>query len=330
MEPEEIVMKAIVLGANGRMEAVERPRPSPKPHELLVAVKAVSVNPIDFKVRTGLVKAPGIDILGWDASGVVLEAGPVVRGHFSPGDEVYYAGSISKPGTDAEFHVVDAALAGRKPKTLTFPQAAALPLTALTAYEALFEKLEVDFGKTVLIINGGGGVGSMAIQFAHLAGLHVIASASRQETIAWCHRMGARDVVDHHNLVESVKRLGREIHYILNAHNTELYLDACCELLGIDGRICSVLRSEKPISLEGLFAKRLQLSFEYMFAKSLLNSRDRVSQGRILDQVSAWVDEGKIHHTMSVHLNGMTADNFEEAHRMIGSGKSYGKIVIEY
>jgi NADPH2:quinone reductase len=323
-------MKAMILNANGRFEIMERPRPTPKPHELLIAVKAISVNPVDVKIRNGSIAMPGIDVLGWDAAGVVLEAGPVVRGHFSPGDEVYYAGNISKPGAAADFHVVDAALVSRKPKTLTFPQAAALPLTALTAYEALFEKLEIDFGKTILIINGGGGVGSLAIQFARMAGLHVIATASRHETTAWCHRMGAHDVVNHHHLMDDMKKLGREIHYILNAYNTDLYMDACCQLLCMDGRLCSVVRPEKPVSLDGMFAKRLEFSFEYMFAKSMFNSRDRVSQGRILDQVSSWVDEGRVHHTVAVHLNGMTVDNFDEAHRAIASGKNYGKIVIEY
>lgn len=315
---------------------VELPDPKPQGHDLLVRVHAVSVNPVDTKVRAPKEqKESSPRVLGWDASGVVEAVGPDVT-LFRPGDAVYYAGSIVRPGSNSELHLVDERIAGPKPQSLDFAHAAALPLTALTAYEALFDRMSIDVGgkhkgRTLLVINGAGGVGSIAIQLAKLAGLRVIATASRPETQAWCRSMGADVVINHReDIASQLKAAGSpEVDYILNTVNTAAYWKVMTEVVKPFGRIASIVETSEPLPLGALMGKSVSFSWELMFTRSRYQTEDLAEQHRILRQVAEWLDAGRLKTTLTERLSPINAANLRAAHAKLESGTMMGKLVLE-
>lgn len=311
-------------------------KPIPKKRELLVKIHAISVNPIDTKVRAPKEHVEEIPkILGWDAVGVVEETGEDCK-LFKRGDYVYYAGSITKQGTNSEYHVVDERIVGKKPETLTDAEAAALPLTAITAWEGLFERLGIDLhanneNKTILIIGGAGGVGSICIQLAKLAGLTVIATASRQETTDWCKQLGTDYVINHFKpFTEQLQAL--DIHgvdYIYCLNSTEQHWDNMAESIKPQGKICSIVDAKKELHLNVLKSKSVAFVWELMFTKAMYETEDMVTQHEILSEVAKLIDEGKIKTTVTTTLSPINAENVRKAHQMIESGKTIGKIVLE-
>ena len=318
------------------LEDIELAVPSPTGRDIRVAVRAVSVNPVDTKIRRGVAPSPGeYKVLGWDAAGVVDAVGPEAT-LFKPGDEVFYAGSLDRPGTNSALHIVDERIVGRKPRNLNFAQAAALPLTAITAWEALFDRLKVtdptpEGGGSILVVGGAGGVGSIAIQILRqLTGLTIIATASRPETQAWVKEMGAHHVVDHRNpLNEELGRLGLPAPgFVFSTTETDKHLDAIVELMAPQGRFC-LIDDPPPLDIMKLKRKSLSLHWELMFTRPLYGTADIEEQHRLLNRVSAMVEESKIRTTMSAHFGAITAANLLKAHALIESGSARGKIVLE-
>lgn len=314
----------------------EEPIPSPKAHDLLVKVNAVSVNPVDVGVRKGghgTLSTP--KIIGWDACGIVKKVGTQVT-LFHPGERVYYAGSFKRPGSNSEYQLVDERIVGHAPKLLTDEQSAAMPLTSLTAYEALFEQLELSLdpkenkGKTILIINGAGGVGSIATQLASKAGLTVIASASRPESIDWVKKNSATFIVNHqHDLVKEVHHLGFDyVDYILGLKDLDHHWKEMCQLIKPEGKIASTTENLKPINLRLLTPKKAIFAWEWMYTKSYYHTDDMQTQHEILDQISHWLDQGVIHCTMTKSLSPINASTLRKAHQLVENGHMIGKVVV--
>jgi NADPH2:quinone reductase len=311
----------------------EIPDPQPGARDLLVEVRAVSVNPVDTKRRMAGFGAPSqLKILGYDAAGVVKAVGPGVR-LFKPGDEVFYAGSNQRPGTNSELHLVDERIVGRKPKTLPFAQAAALPLTTITAWEAMFERMGIsrtgaDAGKRLLILGGAGGVGSIAIQLAaRLAKLHVIASASRPESVAWVKKLGADATVDHTKPLP--EQLGGEADFVLLCTNTDPVFAVLPKLAAPQGRICSIVRTLKPVELGPLQEKSLTFAWEGMFTRSTFQTADMQAQHDLLNEAAALVEAGTLVTTFRESLGRICAEGLRAAHRRIEQGHTVGKLVLE-
>ena len=336
------VMKAIGLyeylpiSEPKSLQDVEIEIPEAKGYDLLVAVKAISVNPVDTKVRSPKDKVEtSPKILGWDAAGVVVAVGEKVSA-YAPGDDVYYAGDITRSGSYSEHQLVDARIVGRKPKTLSFAEAAALPLTTITAWEALFDRLKIsaegaDAGKSVLIINGAGGVGSVAIQLAkQVAKLKVIASASRAETIAWCKALGADATVNHRNdLAAEVRQLGyAQVDYILCFNDTDGHWVAMADIIKPQGMICSIVENQEPLNMDALKSKSAGFVWEFMFTRSMYETADIGEQRALLNRVSALVDEGVVRTTCREVMKPITAENVRAAHEKLESGKTIGKLVL--
>ena len=314
---------------------VELPLPTPGSNDLRVRVEAVSVNPVDVKVRAPKPKTE-VDprVLGWDAAGVVDVVGDAVTG-LKPGDRVYYAGSIARSGTNAEFHLVDHRLAARMPQSLDFADAAALPLTALTAWEGLFERLGLDpegrdKGRSLLVIGGAGGVGSMVIQLAKAAGLTVIATASRPETRAWVRDLGADNTLNHREpLRAQLEAIGHAyVDYIFDTQSTEAWWTVMADLIAPQGRIVGIVETPDPIDLDLLKSKSAGFSWEFMFTRSLHGTSDMAAQGEILRRVAAWIDAGKVRTTRRELVGRISAENLREAHRRVESGSMIGKVVL--
>ena len=318
--------------------AFDAKKPTPSGRELLVKVKAVSVNPVDFKIRQNAAKDVVLDtpkILGWDAAGIVEMAGEDVS-MFKPGDEVYYAGDITKQGANAEYQLIDERIVAFKPKTLRFEEAAAMPLTILTAWELLFDRIRInpekDKGKSLLIIGGAGGVGSIAIQLAKkLMGLTVIATASRTETVEWCKYQGADYVVNHKNLIQEVRQAGFQyVDFILDFVDINAYWDAIAELIKPQGHIGSITGSGNPVALTKLKNKSVSFSWEFMFTRPMFQTDDMIAQHHILSKAAALLDDGTIQTTLKETLNGLTPENFKKAHAVLENGKAIGKIAITF
>jgi NADPH2:quinone reductase len=312
---------------------LEIPKPEPRGRDLLVRVRAVSVNPVDTKVRAPKDKVESEPkILGWDAAGVVEAAGEGAS-LFSPGDEVYYAGSIARQGCDGEYHLVDERIVGRKPRNLTFEEAAAMPLTTLTAWEALFDRMGAEPGRTLLVIAGAGGVGSIAIQIAkRVAGLRVIATASRPETEAWCRELGADEVIDHRvPLKEEMRRIGAgEADYILCAASTEEHLQNMVDTVRPQGKVCLIVgvKGGKPVPINPFQAKSVALCWEYMFTRAVYETPDMEAQHEILDRTAGLFEDGTLRHTLREVVGPLNAENLREAHARLESGRTIGKLVL--
>lgn len=316
---------------------LEQPVPEAAGHDLLVEIKAISVNPVDTKVRRNQTPPAGeARVLGYDAAGVVTAVGPDVS-LFKPGDEVYYAGAINRPGTNAEYHLVDERIVGLKPKTLSFAQAAALPLTAITAYEALFDRLKVSdpvlgAGRSILITGGAGGVGSIAIQLAkELTDLTVIATASRPETADWAKSLGADHVIDHSKpLAQEFAALAIDPPgFIFSVTHSGQHRLAMAEIIAPMGRICLIDDFPEGFDILAFKQKVVSLHWEFMFSRPVFQTPDMIEQHKLLTHVAELIDAGKIRTTLDTVLGPITAVNLREAHRLIESNRTRGKIVLE-
>ena len=306
---------------------VETPHPAGR--DLLVAVKAVSVNPVDTKRRAPkeLVETTP-RILGFDAAGVVEAVGPECT-LFKPGDEVYYAGSVIRQGTNSEFHLVDERIVGRKPASLTFAEAAAMPLTTLTAWELMFERMGISMsgahaGRSVLILGGAGGVGSIAIQLAKkLAKLKVTASTSRAESVTWCKGLGADDTVDHSRPIEG------EYDYVLCFSSSDAYWNALPKITRAQGKVGLIVRTLKPVDLQILHDKSITVCLEGMFTRSTFQTADMEAQHALLDEAAGLIEAGVLKGTLKENLGAINAANLRRAHKLLEEGHVTGKLVLE-
>ncbi|ADE55800.1 zinc-binding alcohol dehydrogenase family protein [Coraliomargarita akajimensis] len=332
-------MKAIGYTHTGPIDAVdsliefEAPTPELRPHDLLVEVRGVSVNPVDVKVRS--LREPengGPSSLGYDAAGVVRELGSAVT-KYSVGDEVFYAGDITRPGTNCELHAVDERIVGRKPDSLDFAEAAGLPLTSITAWELLFDSLGLEEGAgqgdAILIVGGAGGVGSILIQLAkQLTGLTVIATASRPDTIDWVQRMGADYVINHReSLVDQMQQLGIQPRYVASLNGTEGHFDAIVELIRPRGHI-ALIDDPQGLDINSIKPKALSFSWEFMFARSMFETEDIEKQYELLNRVSALLDEGTLRSTVTANLGVLSVESLKDAHAKQESGRVIGKNVL--
>lgn len=316
---------------------VEVEKPTPTGKDLLVKVKAISVNPVDTKVRSPKDRIESEPrVLGWDVAGVVEQVGPDVT-LFQPGDEVYYAGSIVRAGGNSEFHLVDERIVGAKPSTLDFAQAAALPLTSITAWEGLFDRLGVSTdkaqhaGKTILIIGAAGGVGSIATQLAKSAGLTVIGTASRPESAEWAKELGADHVINHFEaFVPQLKAIGfDQVDYIFCLNTTEKHWNNMAEAIAPQGKICSIVETDELLNLTLLKNKSVTFVWELMFTRAMYQTPDMIEQHKLLNEVARLVDQGVIRTTTTEKLEPINAENLRKAHAMLESGRTVGKVVLE-
>lgn len=311
------------------------PAPTPRARDLIVRVKAISVNPADTKFRAGSKPPVGeAKVLGWDASGIVEAIGPEVT-LFKVGDEVFYAGDMTRPGTNSELHAVDERIVGFKPKSLGWAETAALPLTSLTAWELLFERLRVPFGDkntagSLLVINGAGGVGSILIQLARrLTGLTVIATASRPESIAWVQKLGAHHVIDHHKALDAeLERIGiPQVDYVAGLTGSDRQLPAFPKIIAPQGHL-AMIDDPEHFDIVSLKRKSITVSWELMFTRAAYETDDMITQHKILNEVSALVDSGVLTTTMSRKESPISAANLKMAHALAESGRAIGKIVL--
>ena len=332
------IVNYLPIEDNNAFVDFESEKPKPTGQDCLVAVKAIAVNPVDTKIRRGLGKE-GITedppkVIGWDASGIDEAVGPEVT-LFKPGDEVFYAGDITRPGANSEFQLIDQRIVGKKPSSLSFTEAAALPLTSITAYEAFFDRLRIDRdggnrGETLLIIGGAGGVGSIGIQIAKQAGLTVIATASRPQTISWVKELGADHVINHHeDMVAQVKKLGLDYIDHIAVFNDMRHWDAVVQLIRPQGGIVSIDNTDQPMPMDGMKMKAASLHWEFMFARSMHHTPDMIKQHELLNWIADAVDANKIRTTLTEVISPINAANLREAHRLIETGQAKGKIVLE-
>jgi NADPH2:quinone reductase len=334
-------MKAIAfthskpITAFDSLEDFDLPVPVPRHHDLLVEVKAVSVNPVDTKIRRRGEPLGEPCVLGFDAAGIVRGIGPEVQ-NFSVGDEVYYAGIPTRPGTNAEYHLVDDRIVGHKPRTLSFAQAAAMPLTSLTAWEMLFDRFKIPrdqaVGGTLLIVGGAGGVGSMAVQLAtQLTDLTVVATASRPETADWCRELGAHHVIDHHHdMAAQFKQLGLlPPEYIFCVTHERLHFKKLTELLAPEGALGVIEADAGRLDVSTLMKKCGTLHTEYMFARGMLKTPTISAQHRTLEAIAHLVDNGTLKSTMTENFGTINAANLRRAHEAVEAGSVRGKIVLE-
>ena len=311
------------------LEDLEVPVPAPGPRDLLVRVEAVSVNPVDVKLRASAEPGAEPRILGYDAAGTVVATGSDVS-LFSPGDEVYYAGSIDRPGTDAQFHVVDERITGHKPRSLTFAQAAALPLTTITAWEALFDRfrLNPESSGVLVVLGAAGGVGSMVTQLSRaLTRVVVIGTASRPESRQWVQEMGAHHVIGHHDLAGDMRGITPDgVSYVFSPHTAGL-IGQFAEILRPGGAVTAI---DEPEGLDILPLKDKSITFhwEFMFTRPLYQPPDMVEQHELLDRVADMVDEGTIRSTLTRELGPISAATLREAHTLVEGGRMTGKVVV--
>ncbi|MFL6676639.1 MAG: zinc-binding alcohol dehydrogenase family protein [Massilia sp.] len=313
---------------------VELPDPTPSGHDLLVQVHSISVNPVDTKIRRKVAPADGeAKVLGWDAAGVVRAVGDQVT-LFKPGDRVMYAGSLLRPGTNSELHLVDERIAGPAPQSVDFDAAAALPLTSITAWELLFDRLQVPRDKaatgTLLVVGAGGGVGSILVQLARqLTGLTIIGTASRPETRQWVEELGAHHVIDHGQpLSQELKRIGiGQVGRVASLTQTDTHLSEIVASLAPQGRLGLI---DDPATFDVLLLKQksISLHWEFMYTRSMFQTADMLEQHRLLKRVAQMVDEGLVRSTVTERFGTINAANLRRAHQLLESGKSRGKIVL--
>lgn len=316
---------------------MDLPPPALRPRDVLIEVRAVSVNPVDAKVRGGASAAPSSpQVLGWDVAGVVRALGTEAS-HFRVGDEVYGAGDITRAGSNAELVAMDERIVARKPRSLSFAAAAALPLTSLTAYEALFHRLRLPRGqeargRRLLVIGAAGGVGSVAVQLAKaLTDLTVIGTASRPETTAWVKELGADGVIDHRAPFGSqLQALGIEhVDAILCTADTDPYFSRLADITAPQGALCFIVPNKAPVDLAPFYAKSVAFHWELMFTRPMFATADLAKQGEILKEVASLVDEGRLRTTLTEALAPLCARTLRSAHARIESSATIGKLVIE-
>ncbi len=332
-------MKGIQFIRNSSEEGsatdIELPRPKATGRDILVQIEAIAMNPVDYKVRPAESEAP--KVVGFDAAGTVVETGEDVT-LFQKGDLVYYAGDVTRSGTNAEFQLVDERLVAKRPTSLDAASSASLPLTSLTAWEALFDQLGINpetpndnKNKRILIIGGAGGVGSIAIQLAKLAGLIVVATASRKESSDWCQNLGADYIINHHeNLPLQLKLLGFEtVDYIANFNEIDGVWEAMAEMIAPQGGIALITGHQTQLDLGGAFKlKSAKICWEFMFTRSMFQTDDMIAQHHILETVAQLVDRGKLIATANSSMNPINAKNILEGHRRLESGTTIGKLVL--
>ena len=333
-------MKAIIYKIDtddntGCFVEIEQQMPIAKGRDLLIKIVAISVNPVDYKVRQSILKVEDNPrILGWDAAGIVESVGEDVS-LFKPGDHVFYAGDLTRSGSYASHQLVDEYIVGRMPESLDFSQAAALPLTSITAWEALFDRLkinpELDAGKQLLIIGGAGGVGSIAIQLAkQVAKLNVIATASREESRQWCLSLGADKVINHHeDMLAQFKQNDLSApDYILCLNSTDSHLESMLELIAPQGMICSIVETRESYNLDKLKSKSAGFVWEFMFTRSMYKTKDMIKQHELLNNIAELVDSGSIKSTLNITYAQISVENIIAAHKLLELGSSIGKIVL--
>lgn len=336
-------MKAIgyqtagAITAPNALENITLAEPTATGFDLLVEIKAISVNPVDTKIRASSSAPAGeYKIIGWDAVGVVKAVGEKVS-LFNVGDEVWYAGDISRSGSYAEYQLVDERIVGHKPKSLTYTQAAALPLTGITAWEILFDRLALpqDGSATdarILIIGAAGGVGSIITQLAvKLTGAEVIGTASRPESAAWAHKLGADAVIDHTKpLSQELANIGiTDVTHVISLTQTDQHFDEIVQVLKPQGKLALIDDPKGPLDVMKLKRKSLSLHWELMFTRSLYQTEDMIAQHHLLNRLSALIDTGELQSTFGEHYGTINAQNLIKAHAQIESGKAIGKIVLE-
>ena len=337
-------IKSLPISDPESLTDIELPQPIATGRDVLVKVKAIAVNPVDYKVRQRVSPEDDYKVIGWDAVGEVVAAGEAVT-QFKPGDAVYYAGDLNRQGSNAEYQLVDERIVGHKPKSLSDADAAALPLTTITAWELLFEHLDVkqqDPGRTkksdevILVIGAAGGVGSILLQLAKaITGATIIATASRESSQAWVKKLGADHVIDHtkplqpqiESLIED-KDMGQVTH-IASLNGTESYFESYTELLAPFGKIAMIDDPSQPLDVMKLKPKSQSLHIEFMFARSMFNAADMDEQSKLLNRVADLVDQGYIQTTSGKNLGTINAENLRAAHEELESGKAIGKIVLE-
>ncbi|ELY5930086.1 zinc-binding alcohol dehydrogenase family protein [Cronobacter turicensis] len=331
-------VKAIAVNPQAPQHFIEITQPMPQPgeYDLLVEVKAVSINPVDTKVHASLQKN-GLQeprVLGWDASGVVTAVGSKVSG-FKPGDEVYYAGDITRSGSNASHQLIDSRIVGHKPRTLSWAAAAAIPLTALTAWEGLFERLAIQNAgedKTLLIIGGAGGVGSLAIPFARLhSKVKIITTASREDSAQWCRDRGADLVVNYRDLPGELAKEGiKYVDFIFILNDTDGHWAAVSQLIAPQGHICSIVENAHPLDQDALKSKSAALHWEFMYTRSMYQTADMGRQGEILNEVATLVDAGEVESALSETFHGLSVESISKAHQKVLEGHMRGKVVVEF
>ncbi|MCP3672785.1 MAG: zinc-binding alcohol dehydrogenase family protein [Gammaproteobacteria bacterium] len=333
-------IKSLPIEDTQSLTDIDLPLPVASRHDLLVKINAIAVNPVDYKIRQ---RAPSDNgsykVIGWDAVGEVVATGEAVT-NFKPGDMVYYAGDLNRQGSNAEYQLVDERLVGSKPKSLSDAEAAALPLTAITAWELLFEHLAIKqqspdlterSDEVILVIGAAGGVGSILIQIAKaITGATIIATASRESSRAWVKKLGADHIVDHTKpLQPQIETLNiGQVSHVASLNSTDSYFEAYTELLLPFGKIAMIDDPAKPLDVMKMKPKSLSLHIEFMYARSMFNAADMDEQGRLLNRVSDLIDQGYIQTTIGKNLGTINAANLKTAHAELESGKSIGKIVL--
>lgn len=315
---------------------VEVEEPTLRDRDLLVRVSAISVNPVDYKRRMWKADDGELSILGWDVSGTVEKAGRSCK-LFKPGDTVFYAGSSVRPGCDSELHAVDERIVGKKPESLSHAQAAAMPLTSITAWEGMFDRMNISLDpvknrdKTILFIGAAGGVGSIGTQLAKLAGLTVIGTASRPETVRWTEGLGSEHVVDHRDTIgDQLKSAGiNSVDYVYCTNSISSYWKQITEIIAPGGKICSIVGGPEQFHEMALMSKSATFVYEYMFTRPMYETGDMVYQHELLDSLSGFIDDGKIHSTLNERISPINASNLRGAHAKLESGTGIGKIVLE-
>ncbi len=338
-------IESLPINDSESLTDIELPQPIATGHDLLVKVKAIAVNPVDYKIRLSVSPVEGdYKVLGWDAVGEVVATGEAVT-QFQPSDVVYYAGDLNRQGSNAEYQLVDERLVGSKPKGLSDAEAAALPLTAITAEEILFEHLSIQqrlpdslgpdstekSDEVILVVGAAGGVGSIFLQLAKaITGATIIATASRESSQAWVKKLGADHVVDHTKpLQPQIEALGiGQVTHVASLNSTDSYFESYTELLAPFGKI-AMIDDPKSLDVMKLKLKSLSLHIEFMFARSMFKAADMNEQSRLLNHVSDLVDQGYIQTTVGKNLGTINADNLRAAHEELESGRSIGKIVLQ-
>lgn len=333
-------IKSLPINDPESLEDIELPQPIATDRDLLVKIKAIAVNPVDYKIRTRVSATEGeYKVLGWDAVGEVVAMGETAT-EFKPGDMVYYAGDLNRQGSNAEYQLVDERLVGIKPRSLSDAEAAALPLTSITAWEILFEHLDIKqqspdstekSTEVILVVGAAGGVGSILLQLAKaITGATIIATASRENSAAWVKKLGAHHVVDHSKpLQPQIEALGiSQVTHVASLNSTDSYFESYVELLAPFGKI-AMIDDPKSLDVMKMKPKSLSLHIEFMFARSMFKATDMKEQSRLLHRVSDLVDQGYIQTTAGKNLGSINAANLKAAHEELESGKSIGKIVLQ-